>query len=417
MLQKISIVLIGENHCDPLAIEILHHAILNAHQENIPIVMCEEDFIDQTLANKLEGLQQLASIASTSMQNHKIAALLQQKKGLRFKYFLSTDHEKIAVILNEAGYRASSGHVANYVRRYLNVSENLKLTHTLIKHNICYQGIDYGNPEERHRSMEDVLHYISIEKSRIETMAQTIITHAIPMLAKQNGLIFVKLGINHLHNLAAALQSNSTHPLASAQVNMKVFPIKIFSPYGFDKPDIQKAMEINLDGTPAFKKAYQELICNDLLCTDDPGNLGLQQFQAIMMQAKQFTAIDAKSASSMAATALKPQFSISSPLSVEEKTQLRLDLEHISHRSGWKLNCTSTHTIAWIEEPEESKILEVLKHLHPCVGIIGKIERKRRADNRAISVITCQDINLRELSQYAISVKETATAGSAAALT
>jgi hypothetical protein len=238
MPKKISIILWGNIHRDQGAVKMLVDLIKKVHQQGRPIVFCDEDIAEQTLQNRLQGNRQcLEFFNAPLLEKPFIQSLLKRDKNPNYPYFF---HADLALIKKRIKVNfpklspISVDEYANSLLRHNALKESILLTQLLLKLQIAYMGIECGKiqiEQQRMKFLHEPQVYLNCDKTRILTMADSIVQKALPKLPN-NGIVIVNCGVNHVKGLTATLRLQMQ--TVGAKYDIKLFPLKIFSPYVID---------------------------------------------------------------------------------------------------------------------------------------------------------------------------------------
>lgn len=273
--KHISIAFIGQIHRDPISFIVLGLVINTIHRKGIPLYFCMEDFEGQTYENWIKGNLQFLEFISLFFFKPEFQTII--KKDLSRPYITHDTHQQLKKIITDENKEISlilKNELIDALYRLSAIAEAINLVqNTLMKLSIPMTGIEYSKKE--HESMRikerlDSKMYVTLEQDRIKTMTDKIINNALLKLPA-DGIILVFGGVNHTHRLAANFWLRYTNDLdLQKKFNVKIFPMKLFSPYVKDGiPIYQNSIKKTIsDDSSAILKLYDLLPCPTIMCND-----------------------------------------------------------------------------------------------------------------------------------------------------
>ena len=238
---KITILVVGYIHRDPVTIVMLRELIHHYQSQHVKMVMCEEDSADASLVTRLSGNKIGVQNAERLMKLPDVKKLLIDDAHSKYSHFPLATYDSLAAAIKKrlpnTDSLALDSHVWCLLRKNY-YSESTKLTETLMKYNIPYYGIE-NSLEGRNKMMVDVTlngdqAYVKYEQLRIETMTANILKKGLTSL-EGDGLVIVKCGANHSLRLAAnIIKRINEQPALANDIDIQVIPTTWFSPYVMD---------------------------------------------------------------------------------------------------------------------------------------------------------------------------------------
>lgn len=271
--KKISFVFWGELHRDAGSMRLLTDFVRDLHEQKTPAVFCEEDFQGQTLDNKEQGNTAYASAGEQLFQIEFLKPWI--KRDRTFPYCDADDFEKIKSAFLRNAFtslqRDAAEEHALCLIRYPAYRASLQLIQLLKQtKNIPYVGIDFDQAKralmQKKVVMGEAKHH-SYEQPRVFTMIRNMLEQAVPQLTG-NGVIIVRVGVDHVHRLAAHLWLLREF---IKQCEIQIFAFRVFSSDEIKSTrDHERSEAITRPNDPPMVlAAYPRIQCQQIICQVD----------------------------------------------------------------------------------------------------------------------------------------------------
>ncbi|MEI6094358.1 MAG: hypothetical protein WCR08_02655 [Gammaproteobacteria bacterium] len=270
--KNISLILWGHTHRCPLAHQHMTELLGQLHAARIPMVYCDEEYYELTIDKKVDSYRTLVSF----LKQLPLDSVLRKEKTLAHEHFVLADAKVISELLqklflleDQSGNQLTS--MTNQVLRYAGLLELAKLSEQIKKLNIPYVGIDcdYEQHKKIYRDLHDNDAYMKAEQIRTDAMTNAIIDSALSQLP-HGGILLAMIGNNHVHRLGANLWRQLQ---LTPDSSIKIFPLKLFSPYVEDGIASHKIVEVETRKMDLINKQqiYDSIVCQEILCEERQG--------------------------------------------------------------------------------------------------------------------------------------------------
>jgi hypothetical protein len=276
--KPVSLVLWGHVHRCPMNYRLLNQNIARLEKKRIPLAFYVEDQVGASFEKLHQAVDQQIKLGHIAITvNPSCRSLIKSSPSLSHQYFSMSDRElvidSVMSLFHNQMPPEMLKHLGEGVFRHFGLLEKLELTKTLIKLKVPYFGIE---PEQAvvekiyqhiyNPALDENDAWLQVQKFRNDFMIDCIYNGVLEQ-AQKGGVIFVHLGNNHVHRVAAHLEMRFR---SMPGQSVKLFPLKLFSPYvmdGIPSHEIGEAATKSLD-TAEDQKAYDLVSCRTIICEE-----------------------------------------------------------------------------------------------------------------------------------------------------
>src|SRR3990167_118139 len=221
---QISIICVGEAHCDPSAKLSILSAIKKFHEKNIPVVFCAEKPQESTLIEQYDILNKEISAFENAIEVYNLGKYFYKENGEELPFFNLNNSKNLKFEIKQKLEEKNLPLLNEICEELIKLPAKQaakKLLAYLIDNKIEYIAIDrikslwdsfcqsISNTENNTKNFDIIL---SHEKDRIDTMVDMLFHKAILPLQNMGGIIICNIGAMHAHRLAANLQAKYKIP-------------------------------------------------------------------------------------------------------------------------------------------------------------------------------------------------------------
>ncbi len=230
-MSRITIVILGEIHRDPAPPKLLMEHMDLIRSAKIPMVYCYESPHDNKLEEEIERHQ--SSIAGNAhvLKIPAIRTLLKEHKESGVQYFEIADLPKIEKIL--ASIRPDLEDHVIHVTGASAISNNSHKSRLDLLKKIKHDGVAYFAIDCNKRETQAVQNNLELwqpnETYRMMQMTDQLFDTVIPRLKDNGGVIFISIGMLHVHRLTAHIMTKLATGCCATHTII-VQPTIMFSP-------------------------------------------------------------------------------------------------------------------------------------------------------------------------------------------